>query len=373
MPRRQPDQLESLFAIMNDVAAGLGEWSEVLGSMERLLEVEATSIEVFDKRTGALSFLATRPVDPAEQRHYEEHVFKLNPRYALLPDLPVGEVRADRHVDPELEAAAGEYYEWLTRAAGVRYFAGIKLFETSEYLAVSSIHVPASRGPIETELEGLFAGLAPHLANALSVHRALAGSNGKQGKIGSDGDMAGRAYALLDRDGRILECSAAFEKAVERSGTVKMRDGRLIALRTADSAALARLIGRALKPSASTTSIAPVRIPHAKGRHGILVRAVRLERSRELFARLRPVAMLVLIDLDAPGREVGEALRAAWGLTPREAELAALLGEGKRLDRAARMLGMTEQTARTHLKRIFRRMEIERQTDLVRIVARLGS
>lgn len=100
---------------------------------------------------------------------------------------------------------------------------------------------------------------------------------------------------------------------------------------------------------------------------------MRLDRARELFNRLRPVAMLVLVDLDAPMAGVADELRAAWGLTAREAELAVLIGQGCRIERAAALLGMTEGTARQHLKAIFRRMEIDHQAQLAHLVTRVGS
>ena len=63
----------------------------------------------------------------------------------------------------------------------------------------------------------------------------------------------------------------------------------------------------------------------------------------------------------SPARGVEAALRAGWGLTAREAELCQLLGEGLPLAAAAARMGVTEQTARTHLKNAFRRLEIERE------------
>lgn len=372
MPRNAQDQFACLVSTMSDVAAGQGQWADVLEPMQLLLGVKASSIEVFDKRTGEMRFLATGPIDPAEQRLYEERIHQVNPRYSLLPEAAIGEIKADRHLDPDIDVTAGEYYEWLTRAAGVRYFAGVKLFDTPDYLGLSSIHVPASRGPIDAATEDMYARLIPHLANALSVHQALAGRENGLEMIDNGAGGTGRAYALLDRDGRVLECSAEFERTVKRSGAVVLRDRRLAASHSPDQPALARLIGSATQRASSDEPLSPIRVHRARGGHGLLLRAIRLNRSRELFARLRPVAMLVLIDLDAPSDGVGDALRSAWGLTPRESELAVLLGEGCRLDRAAALLGMTEQTARTHLKAVFRRMGIDRQNDLVRIVTRLG-
>jgi DNA-binding CsgD family transcriptional regulator len=64
---------------------------------------------------------------------------------------------------------------------------------------------------------------------------------------------------------------------------------------------------------------------------------------------------------------------SVYRLTPAEARLAALLAEGKHLDAAAALLGITLHTARTHLKRIFSKTAAQSQADLVRLVLDLAN
>lgn len=364
------DQVTRLVASIDDVAVG-GDWTGVLHEMETVLDVCIASIEVIDKGAGTMRILSNDLIDPEAERLYEEHVHRVNPRFSLLPTTAVGEIRADRHIPPETDAAAGEYYEWLKRT-GCRYFAGHKLFDTKDFLALASIHVPEARGHVAAPTEELFTRLRPHLANALCVQQALAPIADGIEALDNGALASDRAYALLGGDGHILECSAEFESIVRRSGSISIKNRRLAAAGP-DRTRLTQLIDAATGADADPAALAPVRIRHAEGRHGLLMRAVRLKRGRELFARLRPVAMLVLIDLDGRSADVSADLRSGWGLTPREAELAMLLGEGRRIDQAAASLGISEQTARHHLKAIFRRLEIDRQTDLVRLITRLGA
>ena len=82
-----------------------------------------------------------------------------------------------------------------------------------------------------------------------------------------------------------------------------------------------------------------------------------------------PVALVVLPDAD-PGCDPRPLL---WdiGLTPREADLALLLARGADLATASRRLGISEGTARNHLKRAFAKTGCRGQTRLVALVARL--
>ncbi len=66
-----------------------------------------------------------------------------------------------------------------------------------------------------------------------------------------------------------------------------------------------------------------------------------------------------------------ERLQEIYGLTPAEARLAALLAQGKHLKTAAAELGISLETARTHLKRVFSKTTSGGQADLVRLLLNL--
>ena len=65
------------------------------------------------------------------------------------------------------------------------------------------------------------------------------------------------------------------------------------------------------------------------------------------------------------------ALRAAFGLTAAEARLAVLVGAGTGLPEAAARLGVSRETARTHLARCFDKTGVRSQAALARLVAGL--
>jgi DNA-binding CsgD family transcriptional regulator len=56
------------------------------------------------------------------------------------------------------------------------------------------------------------------------------------------------------------------------------------------------------------------------------------------------------------------------GLTPAEARLALELLQGHRLTEAARRLGISRNTAKTHLQRVFEKTGVTRQSELMRLL-----
>ena len=86
-----------------------------------------------------------------------------------------------------------------------------------------------------------------------------------------------------------------------------------------------------------------------------------------------PSFILLIGDPDGLAAVDQETLQRLHGLTPAESHVVALLVCGKHLKEAARALGISVQTARTHLKRIFSKTETSSQADLVRLVLSVPS
>jgi DNA-binding CsgD family transcriptional regulator len=78
-----------------------------------------------------------------------------------------------------------------------------------------------------------------------------------------------------------------------------------------------------------------------------------------------------VVFLDDPTRRPTASIRVLcklFGLTPGQARVLALLVAGRSLQDAASQLGISAQTAKTHLKALLLRTETHRQADLVRLV-----
>jgi DNA-binding CsgD family transcriptional regulator len=77
-------------------------------------------------------------------------------------------------------------------------------------------------------------------------------------------------------------------------------------------------------------------------------------------------SVVLLVD-QGNGRRVAteQALREAFALTPREAQLARTLAKGAALAEAAAAHGVSRETARTQLKHVFAKLEVHRQAELV--------
>ncbi|MGH7679385.1 MAG: response regulator transcription factor, partial [Gemmatimonadaceae bacterium] len=74
---------------------------------------------------------------------------------------------------------------------------------------------------------------------------------------------------------------------------------------------------------------------------------------------------------DVDHRELAALWRALTQLTPREAEVAALVASGRLNKQVAAALGITEKTVKVHRARAMRKLHAESLAELVRVVDRL--
>jgi DNA-binding CsgD family transcriptional regulator len=99
----------------------------------------------------------------------------------------------------------------------------------------------------------------------------------------------------------------------------------------------------------------------------VLVKAIPLGQWSE--SRHRPAVVVFLRDPESNAVQPShELVRRLFELTRMEATLALLLAEGYTLDEAAEKMNVRRNTARTHLRSIFCKTGVTRQTMLVRLL-----
>jgi len=81
--------------------------------------------------------------------------------------------------------------------------------------------------------------------------------------------------------------------------------------------------------------------------------------------------LVFAVDLETKPRSRSSQMRALYGLTPTERQISDHLAAGKEIKEAAICVGVTLETARFHLKRIFAKTGTHRQVDLMRLMLSL--
>jgi DNA-binding CsgD family transcriptional regulator len=94
--------------------------------------------------------------------------------------------------------------------------------------------------------------------------------------------------------------------------------------------------------------------------------------ASDWFLPASAAALVLVVDPDEQAAPALATALSLFGLTHAESRLAALIGEGRSRREAAEALGISELTASDALKRIYAKLDIKRQSELVHLVDRLA-
>jgi DNA-binding CsgD family transcriptional regulator/PAS domain-containing protein len=254
------------------------------------------------------------------------------------------------------------FYQEFLGAYGLRWFAGVKL-AFGDDLWVLAIQRSIGQDPFSPEEVARLARMSPSLASAAALARALGFARAEAALAAFE--VSGMAAALLDRFGRIVRLNAAAELLL--GPDLRIREGRIACADHDATAAFDRVLHTLLWSASGQALLPPVALPRADKRP-LLAYAARPPAI--CAAALAPCqAIVVFIDPDARRKPPEAHLALAFGLTGAEARLASRLATGESLANVAEALGITKETARELLKRVFTKADVHRQAELVALLA----
>ena len=172
-------------------------------------------------------------------------------------------------------------------------------------------------------------------------------------------DVAAFAVAA---DGTIQRANASARGLVERGDGVCDDAGVLRCTQSNAQRSLGAAVATILRGEAHE---AVVIAPRRTGRRPLLLFVSSLKPSG---AGASSSLTVLVRDPESQARRAEELLRSLFALTPAEARLALSVADGLSPADAAEQLGITVQTARTHLKRVFHKTATTRQAELVKLV-----
>jgi DNA-binding CsgD family transcriptional regulator len=296
-----------------------------------------------------------------------------DPRFAAAIARP-SEVLSDVAViDSDAFERSAIYNEHLARS-GMRY----TLFGT--FRAAPNLMVATAF--MRTRAEGAFgpqeiaraSEIAPHLVRAARLRHIVHSLRDELSDLRVALDTVAGAVAILDRRGTILCANAAAETLLRRRDGVHTENGALSAVDPVETEALHAAIARAVasadagKRAQSAHRAACVTVSRTVGAP-VAVSFTTLRPRSAVRHEVRGARVLAVFhDPNLSVRIEPELAAQLHGLSATEALLASALAEGRTLAQFAEARGCTEQTARTHLKRVFDKTHTKRQAELVRVL-----
>ena len=213
--------------------------------------------------------------------------------------------------------------------------------------------------------------LLPHFKRALTLHGKLDLVESERKLYAGAMDRLMVGTVMLDQHGRVLQTNRQADAILEAGDGIRIVSNMPHATHAADNRELQKLVKAALgrhgnqKTATVVDAISVVR-NSGKRNLGVVVHSVAPSEWSE--GKIRPAAIIYIRDPEHKAEAPQEIVRQLFNFTPAEANLAMQLANGLSLEDAAIELGIRRNTARAHLRAIFSKTDVTRQTELVRIL-----
>lgn len=309
----------------------------------------------------------TGPVTTHGVESYENHFFSLDPFVRLREDevVTAEELIGKQWLDSPI------YLEYL-RPLGIRHLLGADIYTREGIECRLRITRDDGAQPFSEADKGLVRFLLSHLKRSIQLHARLDFLECERQLFAGTVNRMLLGMISFAENGDILETNQEAKRILAERDGVWINDNKLCVDSAQESRELHRLIRQSLTEASRAEGAAVVEAmsvtrPSGRAPLGILIRAVPLGPWSE--SKRRPAAVLFLRDAESNVPQPSQELvRRLFGLTRKEAALALLLAEGYTLDEAADKMDVRRNTARTHLRSIFCKTGVTRQTMLVRLL-----
>lgn len=212
--------------------------------------------------------------------------------------------------------------------------------------------------------------LLQHLRRALHIHNLIDRSESLGTLYSQAIGRLSVGTLVLDETGKVLEQNLIARELVAANDGLKLVGGRLETSYPSDNRELQQLIRSAFARHSgdplTVASAMSVSRPSGQVNLGVVVEPVPSQEWAE--GKGQPAVLVYIRDAAGKSQASTAAAKQLFNLTPAETALAMELANGLSLEEAAEALNIRRNTARAHLRSIFSKTGVRRQTELVRII-----
>lgn len=271
---------------------------------------------------------------------------------------------------PERLLIGSDFYDGWLAPQDLFHSMFFVLMRREQSHIVCAVFRSESDGRFEADIGEDFARESAHLSRALKIHGILSRTAIERDAALAALDQNPIGVIIVDDAGTVLDSNhVANEILASNDGLMVDKHGLKSHTRETTSS-LHELIVSAIHPDgrAGLAAIDTISLERPSGQPDLAVTVARLPSAGRFLGSGRRVAAIYITNPKIPFDLDASKLRRLYELTPAEARLAALLAQGSRLEEAAADLGVSLNTVRTHLKRIFSKTGTDRQAELVRLI-----
>jgi DNA-binding CsgD family transcriptional regulator/PAS domain-containing protein len=369
----RPERLSDIIGSVYDCVLEPQEWSRTLPLISAFGESTASSIVV----QGRLSNSGARIFEDGDRQsflrlYFEKLAASRMPAMKQVAFDHLGEVATMTMLAGEREPLNSDFYLKWVRPLGFRDVIGVLVLKSGKRVAWFSVARSDVQSRFtENDLRQMEQ-LSPHICRALLISDALDLQSIMATRLAETVDHLSTGILLTEESGRIAYMNGSAEAILKDGNALKSRDGHLVAVRPQVRDALSRALQESTAGRAPATSGQhAIPLPGEEG-SGLIANVLPLQwrDGRNPLAALPGAAAVIIQDPAEGAPPPVEAIGLLYGLTAAERNVLEHVAASHTPQETADRLGVSVNTIKTHLQKIFAKTSTARQADLVRLVAR---
>jgi DNA-binding CsgD family transcriptional regulator len=368
------DEVEQISHIIGDIYdASLDPalWPTVLESISGYLQTVAASIHSQDSVSKAANVHFTWGEAPDSSRYfklYAETYGKLNPIFPGIIFFDVEQPLTVSEILPRDEFCRTRFArEWLGPQGYIDgFFSNLEKSPTS-----SALLTTMGRRFTDDEMRRRFEIIVPHVRRALLIGKVIDLHKVQAATLADSLDTLSSGMFIVDAAARIVQANASGHIMLAEGNVVRGPSGRLAAC---DLRANQTLLDAFTSAQAGDAALGrkAIAVPlTARDGESCVARVLPLTSgSRQKAGTSYSATAAVFVrkaKLDLPS--IPEVVAKQFNLTPAEIRVLFAVVEIGGVPEIAPVLGIAEQTVKSHLHRIYEKTATKRQAELVKLVA----
>lgn len=290
----------------------------------------------------------------------------------LFDNLPTDTVFTVDELMSEAEWTSSSFYLLFCQPHDCHQMLGADIRMPDGSIVRFRINRPREQASFSAAERSMCAMLLPHLRRALHLYSLLDRSESLGSLYSQTISRMAVATFVLDENGSVVQLNSVAREILDSQDGLKVVGGRLEATYPSDNRELLRLVrnafarakqGDARLHGAEATSISR---PSGKVSLGVVVELIPTQELVE--GKGKPTVVVYVRDAVSKSLMSNVVTSQLYNLTPAETALVLELANGLSLEEASEALNIRRNTARAHLRSIFSKTGVRRQTELVRIM-----
>lgn len=306
-----------------------------------------------------------------DRREFLERWATQDPWVTRAPrDAADGVFYRSHEITPDEILEKTEMYQQYLKPRCWHYGGSVILLRSPSLFSMLSTTRAKEKGPITDEEREWVGGLIPFLRTAVRLHEERSRMKTELDASRTYLDHLSHGLAMVGREGHLLVANRRMQSILGSGDGLLLRDHRLCGGGDVGREIAAWLRGAA----AGSAAKLQLAVPRPSGLRAYWLTLAPIPRGGAIpLGGAQPIATITAVDPESRAVPDAAAMTAVFGLTPAECRFARLLAGDRTMQEAAQDLGISPQTAKTHLKRILSKTGARRQSEMISVLLSIGN